>query len=718
VIHAGYQGGVPTVTNVSFEVVGADLVVSYNLLFNGDETTDFTTVNRDYRYDGTNRNDAGTVTTAVSTGDGNYTITVPNGAANAGVNSRYLFRVVSTSNTDNRAIVLGDFPAAPDDELVSSAGCSGCHGNDGDGGFHYSYPMSGANCTVCHDAANTNYPRLVDIGHGIHNSHEMPSGEFVLETVLPDDSWTYAATYPTYMTNCSVCHTADSGALAKANAMTVTAENCFSCHESMESWDWSVATGNGFTFHEGFDETTNCQNCHSDGNSGQALQTVADMHNGLETERVGIIWNGQDESVTYGKRVAMKIDSVVDDGTNVRVSWSATYDGAPVNPCNATVADGAPGFFAVAATAPFSEGNFSILRSYAQGDDFLGSPGGTNPGQPAGGSVNITMSAANTTCAGNVATTTAPSESLPAGTVARVAIQGKPSVPVPPGFADSLHAGEWVNSSGVMYTTQYARAPSPTYDYLVGSGAAAPARRSIVDTGECLDCHVGSLYQHGNNRVDNVDLCVMCHNSASSDQNNRFTMGVDASEAYDSRVGQTYEMKTMLHAIHSTGYLAEVNDVDVPVLNPAENTFAIYRTRGIYAWAPEGVTPPNWATGAACTSTTGPGNLVYGADPAVAASCQPHNLYHPTYPRPPQDCFMCHASGFAVIPDQTQAVATTLDAGALPWNNQIDDVLQGASSAACTSCHQSSSARGHANQNGWTPTTFEDGRQTIIDSAE
>jgi len=80
---------------------------------------------------------------------------------------------------------------------------------------------------------------------------------------------------------------------------------------------------------------------------------------------------------------------------------------------------------------------------------------------------------------------------------------------------------------------------------------------------------------------------------------------------------------------------------------------------------------------------------------------------------------MCHASGgFAVIPDQTQAVATTLDAGALPWNNQIDDVLQGASSAACTSCHQSSSARGHANQNGWTPTTFEDGRQTIIDSAE
>ena len=75
-----------------------------------------------------------------------------------------------------------------------------------------------------------------------------------------------------------------------------------------------------------------------------------------------------------------------------------------------------------------------------------------------------------------------------------------------------------------------------------------------------------------------------------------------------------------------------------------------------------------------------------------------------------------------VIPDQDKAVATTLDAGTIDagttnvWKNQLDDTLQGASAAACTSCHQTTDARGHAYQNGWTPQTFENGRQTIIDT--
>ena len=79
--------------------------------------------------------------------------------------------------------------------------------------------------------------------------------------------------------------------------------------------------------------------------------------------------------------------------------------------------------------------------------------------------------------------------------------------------------------------------------------------------------------------------------------------------------------------------------------------------------------------------------------------------------------------GFDLIPDQDKAVATTLDAGTIDagtardvWKNQLDDTLQGASAAACTSCHQTTDARGHAYQNGWTPQTFENGRQTIIDT--
>ena len=38
-----------------------------------------------------------------------------------------------------------------------------------------------------------------------------------------------------------------------------------------------------------------------------------------------------------------KIDSIVDDKTNLTITWSATYNTVAVNPCNATLGAGAPG---------------------------------------------------------------------------------------------------------------------------------------------------------------------------------------------------------------------------------------------------------------------------------------------------------------------------------------------------------------------------------------
>lgn len=705
-----------SVNNLTIAASGTDLVLSFNVKAGTTNFTGFTLgpVTTAHRFDGANRDNLNavdaafpgdavrTVTLAGGTG-GNYTITIANGQALFGaIPSRYLFRLqTATGSATTRAIVMGDYPSSPDQKLVSTAGCSGCHGANGNG-YHYGYPANGANCTVCHDAANTNYPPLIDIGHGIHASHGMPSGEFALKTKNGDRTWMYSASYPTYMTNCSVCHTAASGALAKVNAMPVSGENCFSCHESMESWDF---TASGTTFHESYDKNTNCQTCHNSTPSGIAPATVAAFHNGLETERVGIIFGGQDLSVTEGAKFNWTITKVVDSATagTLTITWTAEFPkGTPINPCNTTASATAPVFFPFGPNTA-NEGTLSMLRSYAQGDDYV--LGQANaPGQAAA----VNLSTTNTTCAANVATTVIPRDAMPAGTRGIVALQGKPQLPVPAGMTTK----HW------PYPLMFVRVPTPTYEFVVGTGAPATPRRVVADTADCLKCHVGSLYQHGNTRVDNVTMCIICHNSASSDQNNRLLMGVTASEAYDGNVGKTYEFKTMLHAIHSAG----------EGLAP----YVVYRTRGIYAWAAEGSTIPNWPTGApTCRSSVDAaapapmtGHLVFGADPAVAQSCQTHNLYHPTYPRNLMECAGCHVAGFDTVPDQAKAVATTLDAGkpdsgtgtGTVWKNQLDDTLQGAGAAACTSCHNTTATKGHAYQNGWTPQTFDKGRQTILDT--
>ena len=334
----------------------------------------------------------------------------------------------------------------------------------------------------------------------------------------------------------------------------------------------------------------------------------------------------------------------------------------------------------------FVDNRLRVYRNYAQGDDFILGQSTSSPGQ----ALNVDVTADNTTCASNVATTVIPADVVDAEK-GRLALGGKPLV-----LSDLITPA----------ATVAARVPTPTYDWLVGDGAAATMRREIVDTSECLQCHVGSLYQHGGDRVDNVGMCILCHNSASNEKNVRVGMGVDESEAYDGRVGQTFEMKTMLHRIHSAG-------------REGQPPYVIYRNRGIYAFAPDTSGLPNWEAGAFCGDPEDPDDedrLVFGADPENANACQPHNFHAPTYPRSLNDCAACHTPDFMVIPDQAKAMASTQDAGSDEWENQLDDVLQGAATTACVTCHADSASKGHAYQNSWVPQEFPEGRETIIEA--
>ena len=650
---------IESVSNIAFAVNGNDLVVSFELARDGAPTAGYDTIQRAYRTEGTVRTSIDVETLNLTdNSDGSYSITIPDGNLVAG-NNRYMFRVALGDDRETRVYFYQDYPASPfaGPVAVTAQACENCHGPEGIGvhGGYFQAEDGGEPCRVCH---GTDYLSLGDAAHQYHSSIWVGrSGE--VEEI----------TYPTYMNNCSVCHSTEDQ-LAAVNAMPINAAGCLTCHGSVADIPFSETWA---PIHAGFDETTNCEGCHVVGGIATAVVAVTDVHNGATTGRGGIIFDGVDTAVEEGKKFVWEITGVVDDGANLAISWQASYDGNGVDPCNATVAEGAPVFFA-------GEGDLSMYRSYAQGDDFIIGMSTSAPGQSA--SVDLTID--NTECANGVATTTLPVDDVVAEK-GRLALGGKPLVV---SVVDPAAAME-------------VRVPTPTYDWLIGTDTMAVARRDVVDTGQCLKCHVGSLYQHGGDRVDNVDMCLVCHNAASNEKNVRVGMGVDASEAYDGKVGETFEMKTMLHRVHSAGV-------------EGQPPYLVYRNRGIYAFAQDASQVPNWPAVDDCVRSNGsPGRTVFGSDPA---NCQPHNFETPTYPRSLNECTACHTTDFMVIPDQAKSMASTTDAGSEVWEDQLDDVLQGAATTACVTCHADSATKGHAYQNSWEPQEFPEGRQTIIDA--
>jgi len=673
------------VTGVAFAVNGPDLDVTFDLAADGAPALGYDQIQRGYRTDGLVRTDICNAPsrsdpcdpaslTLTENGGGNYTVKVLGGAAEAGTNNRYLFRVGAGSDRETRVYFFGDSPATPVEiaaPAVTAESCTSCHGPEGidvHGGY-YAAADGAEPCLVCHGVDAV--PSLGEVAHEYHSG--------LLEEI----------TYPSYMNNCSVCHEPPA-LLAAANSMPVNADACFSCHGSTATMFEDITQGLGLV-HAGI--TDGCETCHVAGGPASNVLLVTDVHNGLTTGRGGIIWDGEDTSVTEGAKFDVQITGVADDGTDLTITWQADYDGAGVNPCNATVGPGAPVFFLPGGGGG---GNWSVIRNYAQGEDYILGTDADSAGQPVS---TPNLDDTNTTCAGNVATTVFPVEATDA-MYGRVGLQGKPAVvSIDPADADGL---------------MRVRAKSATYDYVVGVGGPAPARRAIVDTGLCLDCHVGSLYQHGGNRVDNVDLCYVCHNSAANDQYVRVDeFGVDASEAYDGKAGQNFGIKEMVHGVHPSG-TAAYGDSD-----GAQVPLVIYRGRGIYAWAEDESKLANWP---------GTGEQpVFGSDDGTGNPVlENHNFHKPTYPRGMYDCAACHTAAFVnLLPDATKAMASTVETGNPPFGNQLNDVLEGVQSSSCMTCHKQWSAAdvaeynaisGHGAQNGWTPQSFEEGRETIIEA--
>jgi OmcA/MtrC family decaheme c-type cytochrome len=673
----------------------------------------------------------------VHSGNGNYTATItafpaPPAAPPA---DGTLFMLSTMNPLGVTATVVAPL-GAPTHEVVSDAACINCHGNHVWRGANHDVtsPQGIGPCLVCHNrkgAADARLPGagtgLMGIVHGVHNSKNMPDQTYTF-TWTNGNQFNFSLGFPGYMNNCSTCH-ATPAQLAAATSAPVSYALCISCHDGWDGFTKTVVGGSQ-AGHRTFGATTSCVACHVAGGLASNFALVGDFHDGSRTGRSGLIWDGVDQSVVIGRTIAMKIDGVAVSGTTLTVTWSATKDGLAVDPCNQDFAVG-PVFLGQTADAATgrSNSNMSIIRSYAVGDDWVNDGvSATSPGQPISTTLALGGTASGaTTCAANVATSTitlATSETAVVATKAIVGLQGKPQVAFAP-------------AAGTASSIIQVRSFSPTYEYVPATGAAAAQpRRTVVEFARCQDCHLGSMYQHGGNRVDSMMLCSMCHNPASSEMQNRVNMGVSAAEAYDGQTGQTYDMRTMVHAIHSAG--------------ESGRPLVYYRNNGIYffgskaalakvTWWPttggvtcrgsDGLVTYFKVFGSSATGTVPEANpdgtcKTTGLAASTDGTWRVHNFIEIHYPRALNACGACHVPGSVDrMPNPRLAVGVTeTDAGAAPWGNAQDDVLVGPAAASCMSCHQAGDPltqwqlRKHAYDAGWWPTSFQGGRQTLIDA--
>ena len=191
-------------------------------------------------------------------------------------------------------------------------------------------------------------------------------------------------------------------------------------------------------------------------------------------------------------------------------------------------------------------------------------------------------------------------------------------------------------------------------EYVGIDGATAVARREVVDIVNCDNCHK-ELSLHGNNRTDNPQVCVTCHNPNATDINRRNAPCTDTLGTDDTPI----DFKFMVHAIHASG------ETGVPY------------------------------------NVCGYGNSAHTFDihsPGQIANCEG-----------------CHKQGTYFPVDPNAVLGTTVDAGADP-STPIDDRVISPNTAVCSACHVSDLAAEHMVQNGGDFNATKAADSTLISS--
>ena len=503
-------------------------------------------------------------------------------------------------------------------KIVDNDTCNACHDRLE---FHGGPRTDVEYCVTCHNPSSVDGDtgNSVDMKILIHNIHAGRDG-YVIEgyrgTVydFSDIVWTQD------VRNCGTCHEeSDANTPQASNYRTViNRAACGTCHyddgdDTNDTLDYMIETGD-HPFGQQFADDTQCEGCHGPNSPIPAVQ-IPNAH---------II-----PTLVESGRFQFNIVDVFDMG----VGLNPTVHISVTNPLDGTAYDILNDVEFT--TCAFGASRLAVSIAWDTAD-YRNTGSGSNPAQP--------ISMDPLTCNGPGATPVAGSPGVfavtsataipanAAGTTAAVTIDGHPAVTI----------GTSVERIPVKNVVEY-----------VGvDGATNPDRRTVVDIDKCDDCHK-QLSLHGNNRTDNPQVCVVCHNPNATDARQRVPVANPDDPPTDcvNVLGDDdapIDFKVMIHSIHASG------------------------ARGVPY------------------EVCGFRNSVH--------------VYDVHYPGHVNNCDGCHMNK-GNIRDTYYPVApgailgTTVDVGA-DVTTPIDDTVISPNTAVCSTCHVSALAAQHMIQNG------------------
>ncbi|MHB8872759.1 MAG: OmcA/MtrC family decaheme c-type cytochrome [Myxococcaceae bacterium] len=371
-------------------------------------------------------------------------------------------------------------------EMAMTASCNECHGSLRIHGSRIEVKY----CVTCHnpysiDQTTNQSVNMSLMVHGIHSAH-MRSADAAPEYKIGNASFA-EVTYPQGLENCAKCHTAADTATPQGDSWTTrpNKEACSGCHAKV---DFNNHPGTGTV------QANNsmCAGCHD----SAAIKSVHMNENATPN-------NPATPSGAYN--FTYEIKSVTVNASNqpvieFRVQRSVSPSTTKENLTLATILT-APGGATLADGGSVLTGSPSFLLAYAQAQDGVSAPiDYNNLGRPAAQPATVAL---NTLYAADGGAGTKGSLSAPDTNGYYTATLTTDSFPVGSTLRAVALQGYWTQAN---LSASLARHTPSAFKGVTGD----PARRLVVDSAKCANCHEW-FEGHGGNRVYAAEVCEMCH---------------------------------------------------------------------------------------------------------------------------------------------------------------------------------------------------------------